>query len=114
MLHPRAVTRVKFEGKQVEDHTLSSIATYFAVYVISIALIFLLLSLEPYDLETNFSAAVSCFNNIGPGLAAVGPMGSYAAYSPLAKILLTFAMLMGRLEIFPMLIAMNPSTWKKR
>ncbi|MBE6855532.1 MAG: TrkH family potassium uptake protein, partial [Ruminococcus sp.] len=63
---------------------------------------------------TNFTAAVSCFNNIGPGLSVVGPMGSYAGYSPFAKLVLTAAMLLGRLEIFPLLIAVIPSTWRKR
>jgi len=114
MVHPRAVTTVKYEGKPLDDHTQNSVATYFAVYMILILLIFLVLSLEPFDLETNFTAAVSCFNNIGPGLSVVGPMGSYAGYSPFAKLVLTAAMLLGRLEIFPLLIAVIPSTWRKR
>ena len=71
MVHPRAVTTVKYEGKPLDDHTQNSVATYFAVYMILILLIFLVLSLEPFDLETNFTAAVSCFNNIGPGLSVV-------------------------------------------
>ena len=74
---------------------------------------FLCLSGEPFSLETNLSAVVSCFNNVGPGLGAVGPAGSYAGYSVLSKLLLSAAMLMGRLEIYPMLVALSPSVWRK-
>lgn len=74
---------------------------------------FLCLSGEPFTLETNLSAVVSCFNNVGPGLGAVGPTGSYADYSVLSKLLLSMAMLMGRLEIYPMLVALSPSVWRK-
>ena len=115
MLHPRSVSAVKMEGKKVETTTLNSVCVYFAFYIAIILLVFLLLSLEPnFSIESNFSAAVSCVNNIGPGLDAVGPMSSYAAYSPFSKILLSFAMLFGRLEIYPMLFALTPSTWTKK
>ncbi len=116
MIHPRSVGSVKFEGKDVDEHTRSSITTYFSVYMMCLFIIFLLLSLEgePFDLETNFSAVAACFNNIGPGFSIVGPMGSYALYSDFSKLLLSFAMLLGRLEIFPLLIALIPSTWKKK
>ncbi len=114
MIHPRSVATVNFEGKEVDDPVQSSVATYFAIYMICILAVFLILSLEPFELETNISAAVSCFNNVGPGFAAVGPMGGYADYSALSKLTLTFAMLLGRLEIFPLLIALIPSTWRKR
>jgi trk system potassium uptake protein TrkH len=67
-----------------------------------------------YGFETDFTAAVSCFNNIGPGLGAVGPMGSFAGYSVFGKIILTLAMLLGRLEIYPLLLALSPNTWIKK
>lgn len=114
MTHPRSVSSVKFEGKEVDEGTQRSVTTYFAIYFISILIIFLLLSLEPFSIETNFSAVVSCFNNVGPGFDGVGPMENYSVYSPFSKLLLSFAMLLGRLEIFPLLIAFIPSTWKKR
>lgn len=114
MIHPRSVSAVKFEGKEVDEHTQSSVTTYFAVYIISIAVIFFILSFEPFTLETNLSAAISCFNNVGPGFAGVGPMMNYSAYSNFSKFVLSLAMLLGRLEIFPLLIAMIPSTWRKR
>lgn len=114
MLHPRSIYPSRFEGKPVSDEVAHSTTVYFALYCLSILLLFLLLSFEPFDLETNLTAAISCFNNVGPGLAAVGPMGGYSGYSPTAKLLLSLAMLMGRLEIYPMLLLFSPSTWSKR
>jgi trk system potassium uptake protein TrkH len=114
MLHPRSVASVKLDGKKVDDVTINSVSTYFAFYFIIFLLIFLLVSLEPFDFETNFTAVSACFNNIGPGLAAVGPMGSFSVYSDAAKVLLSFAMLLGRLEIFPLLLIFTPSMWKKK
>jgi trk system potassium uptake protein TrkH len=114
MLHPRSVASVKLDGKKVDDVTINSVSTYFAFYFIIFLLIFLLVSLEPFDFETNFTAVSACFNNIGPGLAVVGPMGSFAVYSDAAKVLLSFAMLLGRLEIFPLLLIFTPSMWKKK
>ena len=73
-----------------------------------------MISFENFGFETNFTAVVSCFNNVGPGLGAVGPAGSYVAYSDFSKILLSFAMLLGRLEIFPLLIALSPANWFKK
>lgn len=114
MIHPRSVISVKFEGKDVDEQTKNGVVTYFAVYIICIIAIFLLLCLEPLDFETNFSAAVTCFNNVGPGFNLVGPMGSFSIYSNFSKIILSLAMLMGRLEIFPVLIALSPSAWRKK
>jgi trk system potassium uptake protein TrkH len=114
MLHPRSVSVVKLEEKKVDTPTISGVSIYLFIYVISILFIFLLLSLEKFGFTTNFSAAVSCFNNIGPGFEAIGPMVSYADYSDFSKILLSFAMLLGRLEIFPILIALSPATWSKK
>ena len=76
-------------------------------------LVFLIISFEPFGFETNFTAAATCFNNVGPGFDMVGPAGNFAAYSNFSKLVLSLAMLMGRLEIFPLLIALIPSTWKK-
>ncbi len=114
MLHPRSVACVKLDGKKVDDKTINSVSTYFAFYFIVFLIIFLLVSLEPFDFETNFTAVSACFNNIGPGLGAVGPMGSFAVYSDAATLLLSFAMLLGRLEIFPLLLIFTPSMWKKK
>ena len=113
LIHPRSVAKVKLEGKSVDEATLDGVTTYFAVYMIGIIATFLVLSAEPFGIETNFSAAVSCFNNVGPGFAGVGPMSSYADYSAFSKIVMSLAMLLGRLEIYPLLIVFIPSFWKK-
>ncbi len=117
LLHPHSVNTARFEGKPLDNHTLHNVTIYFSIYMMCILIIFLILCLETgeiFDIETNFSAAVSCFNNIGPGLSGVGPAASYADYSVLSKLVLSFAMLFGRLEIFPMLIVLSPSTWTKK
>lgn len=114
LVHKRSISTVHFEGKVVDETTFSGVNTYLAIYMICLLAVFLVISLEPFDFETNFTAAVSCFNNVGPGLAMVGPMGSYAAYSGFSKIVLSFAMLFGRLEIFPMIIMLSPRTWFKK
>ncbi len=113
MLHPRSVTSVRFEGKAVDDQTLSSVATYFACYALCVIAAFLLICIEPSDFETDFSAVLATFNNIGPGFGEVGPAGSFANYSAFSKLVLAFGMLLGRLEIFPIIIALSPSTWRK-
>lgn len=114
MLHTRSVESIRFEGKKVDNATITNVASYFALYMLCIAVILLLLCLEPFDLETNISAAVSCFNNIGPGFSSVGPMSSYAEYSDFAKLVLSCAMLLGRLEIYPMLLMFSPMVWRNR
>lgn len=114
MLHPRSVSTVKFEGKALDRTTTASIGTYLALYLVCFVVIVLVISFEPFDFETTFSAALSCFNNIGPGFSSVGPMASYAEYSAFSKIVLSLAMLLGRLEIYPLLIALSPSTWTKK
>lgn len=114
MLHPRAVTSVEFEGKAVDDNTLSSVATYFAVYILCIFAAFLVICFEPFGFESNFTAVLATFNNVGPGFGAVGPAGSFGDYSAFSKLVFSFAMLLGRLEIFPLIIALSPSTWMKK
>ena len=115
MLHPRAVTSVRFEGKPVDSTTLISIGTYFALYIGLFAGFWFIVSFQPgFDGVSNFTAVAACYNNIGPGLNLVGPALSYMDYTPFIKIVLAFAMLFGRLEIYPMLISMSPSTWLKK
>ena len=115
MLHPRSVGVVKLEGKRVDNATLNGVSAYVPIYFAFIAGIFLILSLEPnFNIESNLSATVSCFNNIGPGLGLVGPVQSYTGYSNLSKFVLSMAMLLGRLEIFPLWFALSPSTWSKK
>ena len=114
MLHPNAVTTVWFEGKPLTDRSIRSVHLFLTVYILIFTASVLLLSLERFDLVTTFTAVASCINNIGPGLEVVGPMGNFSAFSPAAKLLLAFDMLVGRLEIFPMLLLFAPSIWKRR
>lgn len=114
MLHPRSVRAISMEDKKVDEQTLNGVTTYFAFYSMCIMGIFVLISFEPFGIETNLSATVACFNNIGPGFGAVGPIGSYAEYSIFSKLLLSIAMLLGRLEIFPLILGLNPLVWKRR
>lgn len=120
MLHPRAVSSVRFERRPVDAATTKNIGNYYLIYFVCFFAILLLLSVDSITagtgynaFETNFSAAASCFNNVGPGLSAVGPAASYAEYSVFSKIVLSFAMLLGRLEIFPLIIALSPSCWSR-
>ncbi len=113
VLHPHNVKAIKFEGKTVDDDTANGVCVYFALYILCMAVLFLLLSLlEPFGLESNITAAVSTFNNVGPAYGAAA--SSYSAYSGLSKIFMSFAMLLGRLEIYPILITLSPSTWIKK
>lgn len=114
MLHPRSVSKVHFEGKPLEDTTMNSVTTYFVIYMICFLGAFLLISFENFGFESNFSAVAACFNNIGPGFAAVGPASNYSAYTDFSKIVLSFAMLLGRLEIFPIIIFFSPRAWMKK
>ena len=111
-LYPRTVNTVKFEGKKVENETVNGVAIYFAIYMVCIAALFIVLSIQPFGLESNITATVSTFNNVGPayGIAA----SSYSAYSGISKLCMSFAMLLGRLEIYPLLILFSPSTWIKK
>ena len=111
---PRRVSVVRFEGRGVEQTMLSQIAVFFFVYIALVLAGSLILSLSgPYGFETNFTAALTCMSNVGPGFAAVGPMGNFAGYNALGKITLILLMLAGRLEIFPILVLFHPATWKR-
>lgn len=118
-LSPRSVFTVKMDGKPIDDVTLTNVRSFFIIYVFIIIISTLLLSIENNNFgafntyETNFSAVIACFNNIGPGMGAVGPSGSYAGYSIFGKIVLCFDMLLGRLEIWPMLLLFSVKSWKK-
>ena len=113
-LRPREVSSVILNGRRVDAQGEKHILSYFALYIAIIGTVFLLISFEPFGMETNFSAAVSCFNNIGPGFGLVGPSASFTDYSVFSKLVLSFAMLLGRLEIYPILLLLSPQIWSKR
>ena len=114
MLHPNAVETVHFEGKRLDENVVRGTHVYLVVYLMIFVVSILLISLEGFDFTTNFTAVTSCLNNIGPGLSKVGPLGSFAAFSGGSKLLLSFNMLLGRLEIFPILLLFSPSVWRRK
>ena len=113
VLNPQKVQVVRNNEKPVDEKILSNANAYLGAYVVIVILSFLLISLDGFSTGTNISAVLACFNNIGPGLEAVGPTCNYAAYSILSKLVLIVDMLAGRLEIFPMLVLLSRSTWKR-
>jgi trk system potassium uptake protein TrkH len=114
VLNPRTVQVVRNNGKVVDEKIVANTNAYLAAYVVVIIVGFLIISLDGFSTGTNLSAVLACFNNIGPGLEAVGPTCNYADYSILSKLTLSLCMLAGRLEIFPILILFSRNTWKRR
>ena len=112
MLNPRRVEAIRNNGSAVDEKILENTNAYLAAYVVIIFMVFLIISLDGFSVGTNFSAVLCTFNNVGPGLEAVGPTCNFSAYSPLSKLVLSLAMLAGRLEIFPILILFSRSTWR--
>ena len=115
VLHPRTVTVVKMEGKRLDDDTLTGVHSYLTVCTFLTVLTLLLLSFErnaDFTVETNLSAAISCFNNVGPFFSPT--LTSFSAYSGFSKFVLSVAMLLGRLEIYPLLLTCLPTTWLKK
>lgn len=114
LLHPRAITVVRMEGKPIGSDLLRSTLAFFLLYIAFLALGVLLLSLGEQDFETNFTATLACLSNIGPGLGKVGPTANYGFYSSASKVLLSLEMLAGRLELFPILMLFSPLTYRHR
>ena len=113
-IQPRKVQMVRFDGKGIDESMLHSIAVFVFAYVALVLAGAVVIALENrYDLITNFTAALTCVSNVGPGFGAVGPAGNFAEYGPLAKLVCSFLMLAGRLELYPLLILFHPVVWKK-
>lgn len=114
MLHPRSVSVSRFEGKPISSATLSSVSSYIVIYAMLYIGFIFIIAFNGFNLETTISAVTSCFNNIGPAFGFAGPMGSFSEFSDFSKIVLSFAMLLGRLEIYPIILTLSPSTWAKK
>ena len=114
ILHPREVRKIRMDGHVLEHETLRNTNVFFVVYFVILLSSTLLISIDNYDFTTNFTATVATLNNIGPGLAMVGPTQNFSIYSTFSKCILMFNMLAGRLELFPLVIMMFPSTWKRK
>lgn len=110
IINPKAVVTVRLDKKAINKRTLSSTRVYVATYLILVCTFTLILSLDGLDLTTNITAVLACFNNIGPGLGLVGPAANFSVYSDWAQVLLSIAMLTGRLEIFPMFLLFAKSS----
>ena len=113
IIHPRSVYAVKLGGKVVDEETLSGVIMFFFTYIFIFVISVLVVSLDGKDLVSNFTAVTASISNIGPGLGIVGPMGNFSGYSVLSKLVFTFCMFVGRLEIFPILLLLTPTSWKK-
>ena len=114
MLNPRKVLLVRNNDQVVDEQVLSNTNAYLSAYVIILFVSFMLISLDDFSTGTNFSAVLCCFNNIGPGLELVGPTCNFSSFSVLSKLVLILDMLLGRLEIFPLLVLFSPQTWRGR
>ena len=113
MSQPNRIVVVKHEKKTIEPDTIRSVVNYFLVYLVIFITLVLIISLDFNDFESAFSTIASTFNNIGPGLGQVGPMGGYSGLSNWSKVLLSFVMIAGRLEIFPIIILFSSRTWRR-
>lgn len=114
IIHPRQVKKIRMDGHPVDHETLRSANVFLVVYFVLLLTSMLLISVDEFDFSTNFTSVVTVLNNIGPGLNLVGPTQNFSIFSPFSKFVLMFDMLVGRLELFPMMILLMPSTWKRK
>lgn len=113
-LHPAPRAAVYMDGRAVSEEVCDNVNAYLAIYCVILVLSFAIISVDGFSIGTNFSAVASCFNNIGPGFELVGATQNFSIYSDLSKIILSLDMLLGRLEIFPLLLLLSPDTWSRR
>ncbi len=114
MLRPRTVKTVMMDGKRVDGSVLRGVYAFAVAYFLIMAVSILIVALDNFDMDTTVSAVFSCMGNIGPGFSVVGPLGNFGGLSDLSKIVLTIDMLLGRLEIFPLVMLFSPAVWRKR
>lgn len=113
-IRPNRIVTIKSEGKRVDSKLINAVFSYLTVYTIIFILTMLLVSFETPDFVSAFSTVAATINNIGPGFGMVGTSKDYSTFSPMIKVVLSFVMIMGRLEILPILILLSPNTWRKR
>lgn len=113
IIHPRSVYTVKINGKAVDEEVLTGVMAFFYAFIFIFVAALLLVSLEGKDMISNFTAVTATMGNIGPGLGIVGPMGNFSSYSVLSKAVFSFCMIVGRLEVFPVLLLFAPTFWKR-
>jgi trk system potassium uptake protein TrkH len=113
MIQPQRVKVIRVNKKPVNERIVANVNSYLAIYILTLIASTLLISLDDYSPMSNFSAALACLNNIGPGLEEVGPSCNFGGYSIFSKLVLIFDMLAGRLEIIPILVLFSPKSWKR-
>ncbi|MEE0843531.1 MAG: potassium transporter TrkG, partial [Ruminococcus sp.] len=113
LVHPRNIRQVKMDGKTVDHNTMRSTSVFLVVYMAIFVISFILVSIDGKGFVTSFTSVAATLNNTGPGLGDVGPVGNYTFYSPFAKCVLSFDMLAGRLELYPLLLLFAPAAWKR-
>lgn len=114
IIHPREVRKIRMDGHVLDHQTLRNTNVFFVIYILLMLGTTLLISIDNFDFTTNFTAVVATLNNIGPGLNLVGPTQNFSIYSDFSKFVLMFNMLAGRLELFPMVVMLMPSTWRRK
>lgn len=114
MIHPREIKKIRMDGHVVKPDVLRTAHVYLVIYWALFLLSILLISVDNFDFTTNFTAVAATFNNIGPGLAGVGPMSNFNSYSVFSKFVLMMGMLIGRLELYPIMLLLLPATWKRK
>lgn len=113
LLHPHSIQTVEFEKQPIDDHVIANIHSYLVLYLVIFALSLLVLTIFNLDFKSAFSAVATCLNNVGPGFDVVGPVSNFSSLSDVSKLVLSFDMLAGRLEIFPILLLFAPSQWRR-
>lgn len=113
ILHPKRIQSVKIDGKVVQEETISGVFLFIGAYAVISLIAMFIISFDGFDMLTTTTSVITTMSNIGPGLEMVGPVGNFSEFSALSKLVLSFCMLAGRLEIYPMLIMFSPSVWKK-
>ena len=114
LIHPRQVKKIRMDGHVVEHEVVRSTNVFLVIYFAVLMISTLLISINEFNFTTNFTAVVATLNNIGPGLELVGPTRNFSIFSSFSKLVLMFDMLAGRLELFPMMIRLLPTTWKRK
>lgn len=114
IIHPRRVETVNLENETMDDRVLTNVLVFICAYALLALTATLLISVDGHDFETTFTAVLAALGNIGPGFSLVGPMGNFGIFSGFSKLVLSFCMLAGRLEIFPMLVLFSPRVWRKK
>lgn len=113
MVHPRSINIIKLDGMKIEQETVDSVTSFFVIYIFLIFGSFIIISVDNFDFTTSLTAVMTCVGNVGPGLGGVGPVENFSIFSPFVKMVLCMDMLLGRLEIFPLVMLFSPAVWKK-